>query len=635
MKSAADTRAEWLQYLVSTSPADRPRAEAAVRRLYTAAGFAEPRHVLWFDSPFEASWAVAVLVAPHHHLWSQRLAPGSVSRDDRPRVDRARSALGTALGLSDWNAVLGTVGGPMGMHLQFPPVPSRLFQMKIVEARFGLTTDVSNMFVVHDDSDDLQRAEDRYWGGNRGVLGSALHCPTTDSLIGQSFFNDYSFSTMADDEHRVGGREAPAIMRAAWDVARSSGMWWPFENAAIMSDRPAELHVNDRKLLHREDGPAVTYRDGWRVYAWNGKAVPERWIMDTASVPPREYKGFDPTFTKFAQSRAMPVEKKKRAKPGSILKATLPSDPAARLDQLRAHAGGRLPMYDRYQAGAHREVWQELIALGTGVREDPHAADALAVAYETMRRVNENVRTLVDRLANLGYTFAVGWATSTAPQVVMGPGGQRMDVDQLVRELRGSKGAAGSPHIAGLFDLMAKAGDLLGAQAKAKPGGAGAPGRPHVPPSAGARDKVASFEKEFGPLPLSLRVFYEVVGEVDLTGSHPTLDPPGNPVAPDPLVVYGLDEGIVEFDEDDEDETPSAITIAPDDLHKTNTSGGAAYEMTIPDLRADGELLNERHHLFFVDYLRLCFRFGGFPGYDGAALVPKEIATLSEGLLAI
>jgi hypothetical protein len=39
--------------------------------------------------------------------------------------------------------------------------------------------------------------------------------------------------------------------------------------------------------------------------------------------------------------------------------------------------------------------------------------------------------------------------------------------------------------------------------------------------------------------------------------------------------------------------------------------------------------------VFFVDYLRLCFRFGGFPGYEGIDRgIPAEIATLSEGLLS-
>jgi hypothetical protein len=55
--------------------------------------------------------------------------------------------------------------------------------------------------------------------------------------------------------------------------------------------------------------------------------------------------------------------------------------------------------------------------------------------------------------------------------------------------------------------------------------------------------------------------------------------------------------------------------------------------MAFPDIRADGELLNERHGLLFVDYLRLCFRSGGFPGYEGTDEVPAEVETLRAGLL--
>jgi hypothetical protein len=306
------------------------------------------------------------------------------------------------------------------------------------------------------------------------------------------------------------------------------------------------------------------------VYAWNGKAVPEQWILHPETVPAREYKGFDPTFGQYVKSKSGPAQKaKKSAKPASLFKTALPADPTARLEQLRKHAGGKLPRFDRYQAGAHAEVWQELVSLGSAVREDPHAADALAVAYETMRRVNANVRTLVERLTAMGYTFSNNPGDSS-----------------------------------------------------------------YVAPAADVHKRILAFEKDFGALPLSLRAFYEVVGAVNLIGSHATIDPKHGTVATDPLLVYGLDEGLVEYDEDDEDSRPSALTIAPDDLHKANTSGGAPYEMAIPDLRADGELVNERHHLLFVDYLRLCFRFGGFPGYDGVENVPAEIASLSRGLIA-
>jgi hypothetical protein len=75
------------------------------------------------------------------------------------------------------------------------------------------------------------------------------------------------------------------------------------------------------------------------------------------------------------------------------------------------------------------------------------------------------------------------------------------------------------------------------------------------------------------------------------------------------------------------------LILPPDDLHKSNVSGGEPYEIGVPDPAADARVLNERHDLLFVDYLRLCFRFGGFPGYEGRTGLPPEIDRLREGLV--
>ncbi len=71
MELASEIRATWLAQLFSTAAADRLRAEAGVRRLYAAGDFREPEHFLWYDSPFAASRAVAMLAAPYHQIWSQ------------------------------------------------------------------------------------------------------------------------------------------------------------------------------------------------------------------------------------------------------------------------------------------------------------------------------------------------------------------------------------------------------------------------------------------------------------------------------------------------------------------------------------------------------------------------------------
>jgi hypothetical protein len=242
----------------------------------------------------------------------------------------------------------------------------------------------------------------------------------------------------------------------------------------------------------------------------------------------------------------------------------LPAGAEERVALLRKHNTGSLPLFDRYVAGEYEKVWNELIALGPAVREDPHAADALAVAYETMRRVEANVRDITARLRALDYRAT--WTQA------------------------------------------------------------------HEPPGPKVHKQIARLEKAAGAIPLALRAFYEVVGAVDWIGEHPSLAPRHDSVAPDPLVVFPIEEALAQCEE--VEDGADAILIAPDDLHKAHTSGGEPYEIAVPDLGADSKLLNECHELYFVEYLRLVFRFGGFPGYDGIdRALPPELASLRAGLI--
>jgi uncharacterized protein DUF6745 len=431
---------------------------------------------------------------------------------------------------------------------------------------------VAAMGVLPSDSDPVHRTEQRLWVGSRAVLESGLILHPVGRLVTNSFFNDYAMSRMAGDEAAAIGRDVPPLLRACWAMADAASVWWPFASGAILAERPSELHVDDNQWLHREDGPAVVYRDGWRVYAWHGLAVPEDWILHPEAIPPAKLRGFDASFRRFAESRRDKAPAR-RDRPSELLTAKLPTDPVDRLNVLRTHAGGKLPLYDRYAAGEQAAVWSELVAKGASVRTDPLAADALAVAYETMSRVDANVRMLVARLTEIGFEFTT-------------PDGKRRRTKDV-----------------------------------------------HVSPDARTAKRIQRFEKAVGPLPLSIRAFYEVVGSVDLIGRHPGFAPPSGNLAPDPLVVIDIEEALAELEE--EDEGDGALILAPDDLHKSNVSGGDPYEIGVPDPAADGRVLNERHDLRFVDYLRLCFRFGGFPGYEGRTDMPPEIVRLREGLMEI
>ena len=138
------------------------------------------------------------------------------------------------------------------------------------------------------------------------MLNSQMSDRAVNSLLAVSLWADYSFCMMADDEQLLSTSTPPAILSAAWTIARSGGPWWPYDNAAVMTDRPAEIYLNERSLLHRGDGPAAVYRDSARVYAWNGKPLPARWILQQQTLTTRELREFDADFREYVAARVVP-----------------------------------------------------------------------------------------------------------------------------------------------------------------------------------------------------------------------------------------------------------------------------------------------------------------------------------------
>jgi hypothetical protein len=176
-------------------------------------------------------------------------------------------------------------------------------------------------------------------------------------------------------------------------------------------------------------------------------------------------------------------------------------------------------------------------------------------------------------------------------------------------------------------------------------------------PAPAADGKVAkAIEKITGsPLPPSVSAFWEVVGGIDFVWNYKEGDAPSllgvdlpieelDPlcIAPARRCAFLVDEWNdahdPEFgdDWDDADDDGFRLDLAPDALHKANISGGAPYGMVLPFDGVDPPFAGEPHQLPFVDYLRLCFRFGGFPGLEKHRKrrdVSRLIEHLTEGLL--
>ncbi len=151
------------------------------------------------------------------------------------------------------------------------------------------------------------------------------------------------------------------------------------------------------------------------------------------------------------------------------------------------------------------------------------------------------------------------------------------------------------------------------------------PAQAFVPPRKDVLQQIAGLESRVGPLPLSLCAWYEIVGSVDFRGSHPAW----RVEYPDPLFVAPADY-ILEYDDENWWRGRYRVYIAPDPLHKEDVSGGPPCTIFLPNATVDAPVEQERHNTTFVDYLRTCFRWGGFLGWDESPPKIRPSDALSE-----
>jgi len=315
-------------------------------------------------------------------------------------------------------------------------------------------------------------------------------------------------------------------------------------------------------------------------------------------------------------------------------------------------------LLERYLSGKHSEVWDDLLSLGPAIRGERYYQDAVDVAAETMKRARQNLELIIPKLDKLGYRFTQEPSPPAQASVSLWP---ESDSEKAIREKylhpdfvprndHELTMVAKLRRIEATKRVMSHPAGLFAKVQEAVPRGKNVLGRPSHqdggledpeifrPATSDASSHLARFEKKLGgPLPISLRGWYEQIAAVNLMGYHETLNPEGGSESPDPLVIDPYQEAAeawfgqdLEFEQD-----AIELPLAPDDISKAFSSGGDPYAIKLPDLAADGAFLNERHQTSFVSYLRIVFQWGGFPGWELARQRPQELDYLRENLLPI
>ncbi|WP_207933398.1 DUF6745 domain-containing protein [Actinomadura sp. GC306] len=247
-REAAEIRAEWLGHLLSTAPADRPAAEAAISELYRLIGF-EPPRFHWVASPIAALETVPPGLRLRAAETADRLAEWPLPLHFRRQISELTTRL-------DVTAV------------RDHPALDRLMG-QLVRAPIAASGNGTLAMVLGSGSGSARFRRNGPWYSALCASWSAHYAALRTSGV------EYA-------------REQNRMLDLWATPVRSCGWWWPREHVCVVSERPVEIHTEvwgdeGQVRLHRPDGPALRFADGWDVHAWHGTKVPS-WVIDDPDV---------------------------------------------------------------------------------------------------------------------------------------------------------------------------------------------------------------------------------------------------------------------------------------------------------------------------------------------------------------
>jgi hypothetical protein len=135
--------------------------------------------------------------------------------------------------------------------------------------------------------------------GNESKFGSLKHLiddavkPYSEKLIPQLVYNsisnissassynwfDFSISVLGCDCDRE-------WWESSVDILQNCGSVYPFENLCYVCDRPTKILLDEDELAHALGETAIEYPDGFKIYAYRGTLLTEKYT----SIPPSQWQ---------------------------------------------------------------------------------------------------------------------------------------------------------------------------------------------------------------------------------------------------------------------------------------------------------------------------------------------------------
>jgi hypothetical protein len=330
---------KWTKIGLDTAPADRGRAESAIRLMYGRAKLIPPK-IVWCGSPLgnalvracigeiennigesvpasvRSSIWESVSENVHTDVWNsaQKNVRVNVEANINDNVDASiwnsvRASIEDGVWESVWESVQDNIQARISTGVQKSVGKSVRGSIRTSVGKsvrdnvsayvYGRALDSVRDNVAKNIRDDVWAnvcgsIRANVWDSVRAnVLGSvrtsieatidastsikkSVNTSVWASIYGQhdaSWLEFYDFFQTA-----CGLRDQVSPLDGIMELAKSANWALPFKDICWISERHNFLTRDDAGRLHSVTGPALTYPDGWSIYAVHGTLVPESWI---------------------------------------------------------------------------------------------------------------------------------------------------------------------------------------------------------------------------------------------------------------------------------------------------------------------------------------------------------------------
>ncbi len=237
-------RDEWIQIALDTSPTDKQKAEAAINLTYQEYGYKPPKKILWFDNPLsEVIW-----------IASNRINLGEYFQANYvPDV-------------CSYNIPENILNNAINAHFDIA-IKQLIYEKVFYQVKFALENFCESLEEVIgeyfpynkydiDDEKELKFIEENIYDCQQGIW--EFHYFAYFAYFNVIAVNSSKFNRW-------------------WNIAKECGSWWRFfENVAIVTPKPSQIHLDNDDLLNAEGKPAVNY-EGFKIYAHHGIIIPEKY----------------------------------------------------------------------------------------------------------------------------------------------------------------------------------------------------------------------------------------------------------------------------------------------------------------------------------------------------------------------